>query len=101
MQLDVYPAGVLQNCITLLTQYKKTGVTDADKIIEDLKKQVKLKVKHRTKNIAKPKATYQAYRPGKAVKCPGCGYQMSPVLTGDPGIRVMGCRKCRYSKVVS
>jgi hypothetical protein len=32
--------------------------------------------------------------------CPSCGMLLTPVITNDRQARIIGCKKCRYSKIV-
>lgn len=39
-------------------------------------------------------------KPPLRKKCPnGCG-DLNPVVTGEAGVEIIGCRECRYSEVV-
>jgi len=32
--------------------------------------------------------------------CPECGAQMVRVVSGDPNVRIIGCRACRFSMIL-
>jgi hypothetical protein len=38
--------------------------------------------------------------PAPTSYCPQCRYPLSPVITGDSTAVVLGCRNCRWSKIV-
>lgn len=93
--LDKLTLASKQMFLHILTQMEIHGVVDlptARKIIADSN------VQHHGRWLAgDTKRRQRKIEEGE--KCPHCGTLLQPVK-GDGAVEILGCRKCRYSKIL-
>ena len=102
-QIDIFNGRLLQNIKAFLKQFAPD--TTVDDIIYHITYEIddrERKFRNRPeflKSQKEAKKQLEMYK--KLYPCPECekGY-LVPVATGDKDIRVMGCKKCRYSVIV-
>jgi len=94
MNLGVYNPKQLQEFISLLDTARNAGVTEISTIRQAVADEV-------SRQIEEIKQLYDNPAPPPDFgTCPDCGTDLRPVANPD-GLKIVGCRKCRYSKMVT
>ncbi|WP_320043181.1 hypothetical protein [uncultured Desulfobacter sp.] len=89
MDLSVFSFKTIQEARTLLKFMKKQGVSDFDSCIAILENIIEVRInQNQMKSFENKKS-----------KCPVCGFPMSFVRNTE-GLKIIGCKKCRYSKIM-
>jgi len=92
MILNVYTTKQLQEFISLLDHARNANITSLSVLRHSVFEEV-------TKQIEERKAVTNI-KPPDFGRCPDCGTGLRPVANPD-GLKILGCRKCRYSRLVT
>jgi len=96
LNLEAYKTGDIQTFISLLNQFEAEGVSDVRFVRQRLSRSL-------TRRAGTIGRVIRQSPPRKAPDfgtCPDCDYPLWPVVTGDNSVKIIGCKKCRFSKVV-
>lgn len=87
INMEPFSLKILQETKTLLKEFQLKGFTDLNQILDNLESYIKEEI---SKKISKQLL--------KKMKCPYCGSSMALVSNPDM-LKILGCKKCRYSKI--
>jgi len=96
-RLEVFRIKDLQNCIAVLSECKNVGVNDVEQAINGLQKIVDDKFTlSRTAIQEIPKNQQE-----KLVICPSCNKASMYGVVNREGLKIAGCKICRYSEIIN
>ena len=96
--IDPFNENQLQLIVLFLRRVKDSGMSVDEYLATfyrlEEKKKVDIKEQHRAFLLENKKT----YKQNENI-CPECGNKMSRVSTGSNQIKVVGCKRCRYSMI--
>ncbi len=90
-----YKAKDLQNFISFLNQSESEGVTDIRFVRERLQNHINSNYK--ATRLSKRRAG--KVQKIESVTCPECGQSLMVPVLNNEGLKILGCKKCRYSEI--